>query len=1285
MDSQRSRIAKPLRSGEQQSKGSTKPPAKNSNLLSSSSGNIPAVPSISRNAHSKVNNAPEKIMRPATAHQDSSGRIPVRRPSALTQRSSSAPSVRSKPQQRADAIPPVPSLKPGAGSTDRSHLGVGNTAVTGPRMKPQRNVLRRKPSTINEYTKSMRELQSRDQPKPELPMSVTTVSSSGRRPEQNPALRAPQRMFTTATPPALNTLSSSLPGNTLDPFPELSSLGINAPFAHDPRLPTPVYAAHSSSPSTRQSDSPSPWSRTSTPTSMSSHSPGIAIPSKWAPRPRLTSPTYRRPPVAWKGATTAADQEASGGADAQGLTTVRESLNSSSSGSTVKAGERGELKEKDTTRGRIPRLPPSSPSPPRNTSAKAAAAAPAGQMESRTRLGSISQGNKSQSAAILEPSPVTGPGSRRPSDASMHRELPPPRPSRDGAPTLNDDGVSIPVIQSNLSGLPFSNHRRRPSQDAPVSAPTQTLNSSTPPLTESRHTRRTSGFISSTSLPTSDGTQSGRAAAKTPIQQSTEMDHPRRPSSPHTSPGKGTSRFGFFTRRTKTGREGETSDARAKTVKKGPAAGTGHEGYGRYSTRGRSGSMASSSSRGRSTSQSTTASAGRSVTSRKSSIASKGDPELDEFFVDRLEPVVIVGGNQSTQNHTRPAPLLRPESNQSSFDRRPSLDSQASTGTEFSNFSRQSSEYSDQEPAATVNLPLGSTESSFATLPARTDDRNQWKSSEPDMSGKGALRILPPLNTNPATLCQSQTWSAALSSRILPSTNDSEFDSAAISEGREGNWLRPKMSQKTAPSPTKSDVPRRLEAPFEFSRVAEVQVKVRRHNPLRSLPHYAMLDSAEEQSMADLEDIMHEVEHFVNNDADAHLDKEQPLAEDEVIGSKSKQHVPSVLLPDPPALPPGFHNPRPASPKVMLRPAEPSASSELASQTLPSRPSRLPQVGRIPRVISTRVRKPPPESFSRPFSSVRPDMALASAKSARGGNDCPTLTESPQMMNDAASVASSSTFGHNKAVVGNEFLTFPSRKGSVFSNSSDSDFAALGATIAVIPSAEAAPGADEVWKEYDDLLDDVFSPGSGYDLRSSYGFPSQDQSMDILDALEDDIPSKPSRACLPSIKTHTPERTGAEQKLGLPHSATTFPKSQRWLDSNTTPDTPMSFTDLFAGYGERNLSCVALEAPSRDVSVSPSDQRSRTPGVVRTSNSSAESKRSGSGRSASQAENYNPVLDSETNLRFGALMTSRWLSFGRVLFSPAHDEISHASGINRHDRLLILDGLGNGKLLPLLC
>lgn len=45
----------------------------------------------------------------------------------------------------------------------------------------------------------------------------------------------------------------------------------------------------------------------------------------------------------------------------------------------------------------------------------------------------------------------------------------------------------------------------------------------------------------------------------------------------------------------------------------------------------------------------------------------------------------------------------------------------------------------------------------------------------------------------------------------------------------------------------------------------------------------------------------------------------------------------------------------------------------------------------------------------------------------------------------------------------------------------------------------------------------------------------------------------------------------------------------------------------------------------------------------------------------------------QTNIRSGSLMTSRWLSYGRVLFSPAHKHVTS----EKRERILIIDGLGN--------
>ncbi|KAL2052279.1 hypothetical protein ABVK25_007438 [Lepraria finkii] len=87
--------------------------------------------------------------------------------------------------------------------------------------------------------------------------------------------------------------------------------------------PTPTFA-HDSGSSTRRSESPGAFSRTSTPTSMSSASPGMGTPAK-APFRRQTSPTRSRPPVTRRKFPSAQHQDDPHLTQRAGLPSVRES------------------------------------------------------------------------------------------------------------------------------------------------------------------------------------------------------------------------------------------------------------------------------------------------------------------------------------------------------------------------------------------------------------------------------------------------------------------------------------------------------------------------------------------------------------------------------------------------------------------------------------------------------------------------------------------------------------------------------------------------------------------------------------------------------------------------------------------------------------------------------------------------------------------------------------------------------------------------------------------------
>ncbi|KAF1815805.1 hypothetical protein P152DRAFT_496569 [Eremomyces bilateralis CBS 781.70] len=104
--------------------------------------------------------------------------------------------------------------------------------------------------------------------------------------------------------------------------------------------------------------------------------------------------------------------------------------------------------------------------------------------------------------------------------------------------------------------------------------------------------------------------------------------------------------------------------------------------------------------------------------------------------------------------------------------------------------------------------------------------------------------------------------------------------------------------------------------------------------------------------------------------------------------------------------------------------------------------------------------------------------------------------------------------------------------------------------------------------------------------------------------------------------------------------------------SVTTPNSPLSITDFLNAYGDRNTQS-SFGSPSHG----------------RFSSGTKQSLEVEDRPSVSEDQEETGSMG---NLRFGALMTSKWLSFGRVLFSPAHYEVQERS----ENRVLILDGLG---------
>ncbi|KAK6855835.1 hypothetical protein PG995_007986 [Apiospora arundinis] len=340
---------------------------------------------------------------------------------------------------------------------------------------------------------------------------------------------------------------------------------------HDLPPPTPLFSGTSShsqlssfsgSPSTRFSESPGtgPYSRDTTPTSMSSASPGLVAPYRnVTPRLRHASPAETRPPVSHRRAGSASMDKTATGIEAQGLAAVRETLTSSSSNSTVRAVDDKE----DKLRRLLPPAPPYSNPPPRQSPQKL--------RKVRDPVVSPSRQVPDKKQPVMRsPSPAKSPlvsrEGQRTLVASPPRGPPPARPSREGTPDLAAQfGGPLPVIQSNLSTANV-NERRQSAQLSSSSLPRSATPSDRPVGVKSPASR--------------EPTPAPRSASSTGFLPPTaDSAKPSRTPSPGVSAFR--SRFGLFGRRTKTETSVPQIDKKDKPARKGPAAGTGHEGYGR--------------------------------------------------------------------------------------------------------------------------------------------------------------------------------------------------------------------------------------------------------------------------------------------------------------------------------------------------------------------------------------------------------------------------------------------------------------------------------------------------------------------------------------------------------------------------------------------------------------------------------------------------------------------------------------------------------------------------------
>jgi hypothetical protein len=1018
-----------------------------------------------------------------------------------------------------------------------------------------------------------------------------------------------------------------------------------------------------SSPSTQFSNTPSPWSvstTTTTPTSWSSASPGIVqqVSMKTSNQRSQTVPL------------SATKRE-----KLPKMPALPEPYSSMTpSQSSINISQDKELK-KSTSRKRTPLNSPAPTPPPRTSSAKQALSRSSSKSDRRAHRHNL---EPTASSSDLEHNTLAdhantslqalGDSPHQNSVARAHNELQqslsvaPPRPSRQGVLGLED---SRPVIV-NTHRAGFSS-RHREILDSGDEAP----------------------------LLSGDSMQKGN--------HTTTILRPTTPGEPDAAIQSSPSRLGKFSRLGIFGRRGkspatETEKSPRKLQRRGPVAGTGHEGYGRYGRRGRKTSQDASSapsSANNSESERSVSSTRRtpfSTTNRKDSHSSSrpkrgSQSDIDEFAVPRLKPVPIIGGSGSNLSNNSGSHLEGhlPSTNTSSH----------AVNIGILKTPLQSQTSIEQSVLDYDSNPITPASKGHRNVPSLAVRRSQRFRGETD-------------NFNLPTPIRTEALSAPLyinsqdTSRSSAMAGSASTPSTTTEQNRTEASHRPREKK---PRKLRWNIFRRKEiadpGPEKFVQIAsssspeELSVSISTVPMSRPMPYYAMMDS--------------ESEIYTNENAGEFLSQvvESPIASP-LVGyyspdeDETRRLEDEVLIPSAPVSP--LQSFERSPPPVPLK--SPIEQIHVQINEKPQKQPRLARVGRIPPVISRQERqhKPSRASFSQPF--VRP--ILSDSPGMQPNTSTIDLESEMQTSIDMSPTRPSAAAGKDTGET--EFLQFPSRQGSELSSSSTSEgsLSMFGPTLtAGLPESQSrpapyqpemyeptSPSLDEVWNEYDDFIDHVMSPSQA---RKSNRFLATRESFQEyakaagLTASVGNLPhSKRSKEVLNAkLSSHELKRTVFMPALAT--SATPpviFPaptlhersvgedirlrrsRIASALHSSMEPISPFSIRDLISEYGSYQRDSARFSERLSSSTAGQSTERL----TLTTSKSSGPVEHTHQENVALLdvvERSKDPAAQSE--LHYASLMVAKWLSFGRVLFSPAHDDIQRQT--ERH--VLVIDGLGN--------
>ena len=833
----------------------------------------------------------------------------------------------------------------------------------------------------------------------------------------------------------------------------------------------------------------------------------------------------------------------------------------------------------------------------------------------------------------------------------------PRRPSRDNTPDLSELQKPFPIIQSDLPSYYATYQKRAPSYEAHISASPR----------QSTPSRGLFGFRSRSRsrepVPRADSVVASSPVPYDPLRSPVSFSSRDSTPLPGGAVASPSSMFGRLLKNDTTSTA--KSSKPAKSLRKGPAAGTGHERYGRFGLRGRTSSISDASDTKRSESTD-------SVKSKSSwfwrSRSSSRDREDDSTLGDirnaktsstsnEVEQLRFYGHGSGSLATVMSNPLAAlVQSQRRSIHRRESL-------ADIDGF------YHAGLLSADTNLP-------------RIENRQRRLHTA---QTTGNLAVQAKINTK-STQSTIRPSSKPLRPRTPPPRGKSESTTVPkrsgftdLSEGKEGDWLKPRSpSVRSGPVLNFRQRAKATESDTQHS-VADGE---RETDDVMSTIGPLSIPTEEIQTKPQ------GLRNIIIGESSSSRKTTKPEASgklrSDLVGYEDRH---SSMLP----LPKHAYEGEAERNVLSIRNSTVRTDSDDRPQVLKARAAQATSTAHLIDI---------PKS-PRSLASQSKAVSAPIPKTSHVLQDAPV---SPKHVQSRSGVKQGTTVkdGHSEATLpayringSSEFLAFTARKNSELSYTSSSEAASLRAESTPLTQAPTPfwLGDEDVWDEYNDLMDEVMVDKSTPTARSTEPTLAKKPQLGALDQYDatrnaQAVHRKPSLIQIPAVIQELPTPLDPE----APNSPEGSYRLSRFLQPVAEPSTPYSISDIMAGYSDRTMSAYSskmqhsLPPTNRQSSESGySFRHSRHFGSDRgvvsnfdndfTSNvplnrGGAPSDRMLEGLKQSQAIRKGADVD----LRYGALMTSKWLSFGRVLFSPAHQEVKTGQDC----RVLVVDGLGKG-------